>query len=1229
MGKYCCFICPGHDYKDKSLDDKCPTCGRPYGFPLFDAPDVIGRYKVTRPLNRGFYAATYVVERAGQLGTQAVLKVSPKAFYTFFDNKDFQKECQTHATVAAGTDHIVKINEMAEGVIRFGDDEIDCYFAELDYEEGPLLSDYFDGEESITAQKVAQISVDLLRLKQEFEKKGVYHNDLHSGNIIIKQLGTGQHRANAIDGSVRAVAIDLGSVLDQSKSDSGKGRYGDLHWICDHLDKLIERLLRDPDQSGDLGYRLASALQLVFHLIAAEVEKQRTPGAEDLIEQISEAYWRLPRHPWRPWVEPLRLRGFGASYNAQTLQPWHVPLLLVDQDQEWLNQITTPGPQVIIGMRGCGKTIFLRALQFHARASKTEPKERESSILKRVREDDFLGLFVSAQRLLDTPQRGQQDDIDPFPRLFVAYALEAVRAIMHLADIDRNQVADMAHMTLTSTVRQFLSEPDELENVTGLEELDQRIDRLLVRISRGDSEQELHGHPSDAFIHLAEALQRCASCWSNVQVLYLLDDVSTRYLKEPRIRQLLSTLIFQSPTCAFKMTSEIQTMELGLTTPGENLLARVGRDLAVFDLGSEVYKRIKSNKGKQFVEQILSKRAEQFAAHPNVPPSTILGDCNLESIALEIASSKDTSRRRKEVYRGISALAHVCVGDIGDVVSLYERILKQAGLKQAGRIFPIPASVQSECFQDHCSHRLYDLNRRGPELKDVAKSFSEASYELLVKSYRDAKKNGAKRRRLRQYASIYVRVTTGDKGRQIAQLRDLIDAGVFVFAGGSPRSKTRDSDPILQFKLTFRRIYGLVNFIGLSERDRFELSGSQLEEWLDDPGNGKEILLRNLGGGLEPEEGEEEDDEEAMAAEPEAPTLFDTVEEPSTEASTDERQGDALEKQGVASTNLDARSIIPIEALSPEEIGRHEIGAVVLGLGFEQRTLHSAKNLVRLAAPAKVYAIQYAEPGKSKEILEALGSWDTEIETIAYGDIDDGSFSKARSPVLVDVTGLAKPVIFHAVREFLRKDRTVLIAHTGARTYYPTNKDLTNLVRAQEKHDRYQFFEILADIMTGEERPYELVPLVTSDADQTRRRVLFAFASPKHERLLSLLDQREFDRLELVAPHGDSARNRVAREIADIAATDNSNSEITLIDSDDLAGATEFLLRGFARCYVGLGLNFEVGLTGSKMEAVAAAAVSSIRKITQCWYVRPQGFDPERFTKGAGKSRFFRLSVVD
>src|SRR6185295_5964792 len=223
-----------------------------------------------------------------------------------------------------------------------------------------------------------------------------------------------------------------------------------------------------------------------------------------------------------------------------------------------------------------------------------------------------------------------------------------------------------------------------------------------------------------------------------------------------------------------------------------------------------------------------------------------LGDVSLEQVAREIASSDATSKDRKQVYRGVSCLTNVCVGDIGDVIKLYEEILKRASAGKSRISLPVAASMQADCFLELCSHRLYDLNRRGGHHKNHALVFAEAAHELLVRSQRQATTQGHTPPRLRQYSSIYVRVTSEDlqsRKQQIDQLRELIDAGVFVHSGGAPRSKTKDSNPIQQFKLSYRKIYGLASFIGLADRDRFELSGVDLERWLTTPD--KDILLRN------------------------------------------------------------------------------------------------------------------------------------------------------------------------------------------------------------------------------------------------------------------------------------------------------------------------------------------------------------------------------------------------
>jgi hypothetical protein len=1187
---------------------------------LTHAPAEIGPFKILRPLSRGFYAATYIAERKTGLRNKSVLKVTPKAFYDFFPDKNFERECLLHRDVAEGTEHLVKIRDMLPDVdVVFGNQSLACCVAELDFVDGPLLTDYLDGEQKVTAAVAAQMAIDLLRLREELERKQVFHNDLHAGNIIVEKLKKESFRVDAVDPSIRAVAIDLGSAAAETKSNPAKQREGDISRIAEHIARLSARLLADPDRVSDHDFRLASTLQDIFQVLAAPAENTRFPSAQDLIRQVKLAYEMISRHSWRSWRQPLALTSFGSAYNALTLEPWHVPALLIDPAGTWLKQISTPGPQIITGMRGCGKTMVLRALQFHARASQARGESAEA-VVDRISTDGYTGLFVSAQRLIDRREPGLTAAADPFARLILAYAVEAVRSVMHLRDISAANANERAHKVVGRALAGILTDSDELADPLDLDDLDERLSKALVQHSRPGGTLRLHVNPSDAFIHLAEAVRTCSPYWMAGRVLFLLDDVSTRYLKGGPIRELLSALLFQHPACAFKITSEVQTMELELKTPGENFPAREGRDYSVFDLGSEVYDKIKGPQGKEFVEQILAQRAAHFSAHPRATPSQILGDESMETIAREIAESTSTSSKRKEVYRGITALAHVCVGDIGDVISLYERIIKAAN----GRI-PVPAQIQCDCFQDHCSHRLYDLNRRRSELKDVARSFAEASYELLVKSFKDAKKNGkAQGRRLRQYSSIYVRVTTGDTGKQMAQLRELIDAGVFVFTGGSPRTKTKDSDPILQFKLTFRRIYGLTNFIGLAERDRFELSGANLEEWLANPAAGKEILMRNLGGPLA-EEGEPADAGETVAptaapAEGKTPDLFDRLPEPQPAQRTSAEQPASEPDQPFAQNIL-------VAALQGPQVAAVKPAQIVVGLGFEDRTLASVRELARTLPPAKVFAVQYNDAGKSNEILDVLKRWGAEVELVPYDAAIGDGLSLSNAPALIDVTGLAKPVIFHAVRHGLRTANTVLVAHTQAKSYYPTDADMKALLKAEQQRNRQKFFDTLAGILTGEIGPYECIPLLQADADETRRNVLFAFASPKHERLLSLIDNRVIDRLEVVAPDGKSPRNRVAKQIAEIAATDSTSADVTYINSDDLEKTTAFLLKGFGQWYVRQGFNFEIGLTGSKMEAVAAAAISAVCKVTQCWYVRPERFDAARFTKGAGDTRYFRLGL--
>ena len=914
---------------------------------------------------------------------------------------------------------------------------------------------------------------------------------------------------------------------------------------------------------------------------------------------------------------PPPLRRFDDSYNAQTLHPWFVPKLLVDPDGDWLTEISVQGPQVISGMRGCGKTLLLRSLMFHARVAAHQDAENLQPIGDRLAADHFVGLYVSCNRLLDP--LGKTGPLHmPEARLFVAFVREALRAIRHLREID----SSLPSLGAARHVGEVLA--DHVDKVTtNLPDDERALERLTVQalasLQRGESEHRLTTDPSAAFIALAEAMRNCSTIWAGSPTFFLLDDVSTRHLSEESIQLLVSRLVFSSELCAFKMTTEHHTLEYVLKSPGLIEKARPGRDYKVFDLGARVNERMKmplrKGGGSNFIRDILAHRAVQIPVHPtDVSPADLLGNTQLQSIAEQIANSSATASERKQLYHGLRALTAVCVGDVGDVLAIYESMFRRSG----GDLVPIPPRIQHQAFQDYCAQRLYHVNHRSGRFKDFAVGFAQAARDLLVKS--------AGKDRLRQYSSIYVRVTTDDSELQFEQLRELIDAGVFVLEGGAPRAKTRDDDPVQQFILKYRKLFGLSSYIGLSDRDRFELSGEDLREWLSEPKRTKEILMRNLGEPL-PDAGDPEAPLESekphqlksaggVKSSPRQRTLFES--QPDNEGP----------EQATFRANLSASRTPVARELTPSELRETDLRSLVLGLGFEDRTLESTKRVLDAVIPDHATLIRYPEQGYGTEIELLVERLVQNVKVIDYSTLSpDTQPVPPPGPTLVDVTGLAKPLIFQTIRRALVRDARVLVAHTQAMKHYPLDENIKPVLDAEADENIWGVLEGLDEVWLGEMGPYTFEPLLLTDADESRRRYLLASASPKHQRLLSLVEERDFDRIAVLAPPGGSPRSDLARRAALVAARVAESSEIVDLDTDDLSSALMATASAHHDYYVDGNYNFELGLTGSKLHAVAFAAASASMRMSQAWYVKPDAFDPARFSIGVGHTRYFEITM--
>lgn len=1218
MGKYCCFFDPKYGTEEKELTELCPDCGRPYGFPVENYPENITNgaveYSIIKSLGRGFYGVTYLCKAKKRFKTEnTLLKIIPKGLYDFF-GKDFEKECSKHSEVAEGTEHIVGIQDAFEAPVQFGNEILDCYIAELEYINGVILDEYIKTDENITPSNFAQIAIDLFRLWNELIAKREYHNDLHAGNLIVENLDLTIQRTEAINDRIRVVAIDLNSVTGESLSNAETGRVGDQQYISQHL-KNLTTLLKEKytnfDEEADADFRLIETLEKISNIILPKASAVDIPDINELIKMIKAEF--NDNLSYSPWKKEFTLNRLNEGINAQTIHSCHMPLLLVDPEESWLNKISISGPQIITGMRGCGKTMLLNSLDIHARLFGQGNKETSEEKIKRIEDDQYIGIVTSCRNLVNYKNETYSKMID---RLVWLYAIQAIRASRHLHDVDNRYVTKDFHRNISEAICILFGIEIPVEKQYSGHTLEKYLCLQTGIVFDESSKLSLKVKPIEAFEILANVIVNISTIWKNKPVFFLLDDASTRYLDQHITSDLLSKLLFISPTCAFKITTELQTFAFNINSPGNIERAQENRDYQIFDLGADVYGKTKNTRsGKEFIEEILLKRAQYYQSHPKDKPSEVLGDCSLTSIAEQIVSTRETSADRKVIYHGISALTALCVGDIGDVIFLYDSILMNSG-----KTYPVSAKKQTECYQQLCSRRIYNLERKNSKLRDYAKSFAEASYKLLIESKKDIKMERTKRDRLREYNSLYVKVTAGDTTVQSQQLRELIDAGIFVFADGTgtPRTKSADTDPILQFKLAYRKLFGLCNSIGLSNSDRFELSGSQLEEWLRNPT--KEILMKNS---LEITEQEASD--EILTEEDKTQSIKTSSLERQLSLFDDVMLNDGKKSVMVRQDKQYLENRIFIDTIEISSEGNlFDVG--IFALGFEERSLESVKKVLSCCHFKRIILIEYEEEGKTIEIEKLVKSHFDSVTKIKYYDNNrfDELLIESES-FLLDITGMNKPIIFNGIRHGLKNNKTFVIAYTSAQHYYPLESDIAErLDKLDTENELDSFNQLMGDLLTGESSPYEIIPLINQKYDSmSRPYALIGFMSPKNQRIFTLLDNREYDQVQLLVPNGDTNRNRLTQTAAKIAHANYSNIILDHLDINNPEILLKSLLQIYDNLFIDESMNIDIALTGSKIQTMISAAFSSVCKVSQCWYVKPSKFDVEHFTKGVGETQFY------
>ena len=811
----------------------------------------------------------------------------------------------------------------------------------------------------------------------------------------------------------------------------------------------------------------------------------------------------------------------------------------------------------------------------------------------RVRQDRFLGLFVSCAVLLRRP-RSRPPDL-PIHRLFIAFSREIVRDLQAceaegIGTIEYTALEDFC--ALIGRVVPWFIPPRNSLDITAIE-------RALVAASQQvvdeDKAQRLSINTKQDFEELAIAAKRLTDIWSDKQLLFLLDDVSTRAMPLEDVEELLSQFSVSSTHFGFKVSTENQT--IALTTQGGEP-ARRFRDYDYFDLGVQVLRRCAQ--GSKFIENVLAARTKYTTGVHYQSPKSVLGEQSLNDLATAIRE------KQQKVYWGIEAISAMCVGDVGDILQLYSAIMEIGQDKG----FPVSAADQHDAAARLADERLVSLAGREQWLFSHATAFAEACHNQLVDH--DAG-------RPREHALLNIEISGEELDPIFPRLISLVDAGVFVLTGMTTRSKSPRTQPQLQIRLVFSLILGLPKRVPLGKRGRFELPGKAVSEWLDKPSPGTLEPRAKQGGD---ENWSSSTCRSPKTAIPEPPAQLDLgVQEVEKPASPPPAQ------------TLHEIATISSGDLKDSRIDWQDV-LVVAGAGFEDRSLDAWKALLGVGKPLGVNLITYPETGNRVAIENELEDNGTRAEPIEAAALSEAGavkqfITELDAPLIaIDTTSLTKSLLYRMVRRVLIERSEVLVLHTQADQYFPPNDDLNEIVDLFKRDDYLGAFGRLDTLITGVREPYKTVTVASSFRDPSEPSVLAAFVPLKFKRLERLLEDVPVEQVAAIAPLSpsgpESSRTIVGEYIARYCA-ERYGGESHVLPTIDHQEAYELLTELHGRFSLDGMFNFEIALTGSKMQTVSAAMLGAVAQPAGVYYSQPAGFESETYTSGSGQTRAVHL----
>jgi len=591
---YGCFFCDG---KSTDYSGTCTKCGNPIDIGEELLKLTIDDYKLLGIIGRGFYGWTLKVEDNYQ---SFAMKIMPQ--HRLKKDAIAEEEarklvaCSPHRNIAR---FVRSINDSIPLLAQTVD--VSCLvFDYIDDKAKSLRQFNMDVGFIPTKKDVVDILSGIASGLARMHSRGLWHDDLHDDNVLIRPVEPDENLPERYE----AKLIDFGSAKKQIPGEPEHGERSDYIYLNKHILNLIARfesankkILKPMDRSFTRRLR-----QIAQRLVDTNITRRNLDPSQ-VVEEIKAALNDTMTGNDFPSFTEMReqmhvsLNDPLANTNAITLEPQDIALLFRDR-LGWKVRIEKSEPILVVGPRGCGKTMLLRFLSI---ASQGRPRKTETTpedVAARLDKEPYIGFRVSvgevrtpfirsAYKKLEQTNRPLAEE---FCREYINahFAYEVLRTFAWLQEERLANIAPEDIKILNFVVSRLLI-IDEKKAIkwVNLNDIVEYIDHRVMALS--NLSDPLAYEPTklsndDVLYQLARAV-KSLSWTKSKEVWFLLDDYSPTLLPQFAIKAYNPVLFRLSSDVKIKLSSEgdgpIFTDTLGRKY-------KEGREITKVNLG-EVY----------------------------------------------------------------------------------------------------------------------------------------------------------------------------------------------------------------------------------------------------------------------------------------------------------------------------------------------------------------------------------------------------------------------------------------------------------------------------------------------------------------------------------------------------------------------------------------------------------------------------------------------------------------